>query len=156
MVLHDFTELPKHVWNAKIPTFLIHLKERKKNVGRSYWYELKSMYYIIYNRKTEVFPEASYDRVFPNFRCEFKNLPPEKAQALDKLSTRAKKDKLEGNEIQMQGLLSYIDIARIMLRSEAWVKKTINQYKYKEERKFKKRKYYTNDIIGKLNSKIKR
>ena len=32
MVLHDFTELPKHVWNAKIPTFLIHLKERKKNV----------------------------------------------------------------------------------------------------------------------------
>ena len=155
-VLHDFSELPKHIWNAKIPTFLIHLKERKKGVGRSYWYELKSMYYIINYRKTEVFPEASYDKVFPNFRCEFKNLEPERSNALDKLSTRAKKDRLEGSEIAIQGLLGFGDIAKLILRSEAWVKKTIRIYKYKEERTFKKKKYYTQDILSKLNSKILR
>jgi hypothetical protein len=155
-VLHDFTELPKHVWNAKIPTFLIHLKERKKGVGRTYWYELKSMYYIINNRTKEVFPEASYDKVYPNFRCEFKNLPPERATALDRLSTKAKKDKLEGSEIAIQGLLGYGDIAKLMLRSEAWVKKTIRTYHMKEERTFKKKKYYTQEILQKLNSKILR
>ena len=153
-VLHDFTELPKHIWNAKIPTFLIHLKERRKGVGRSYWYELKSMYYIINNRKTEVFPEASYDRVFPNFRCDFKNLEPEKANALDRLSTNAKKSRLEGSEIAIQGLLGFSDIAKLMLRSEAWVKKTISSMKIKEERIFKKKKYYTQEILGKLNSRI--
>lgn len=155
MVLHDFQELPKHVWNIKLPTILIHLKERE-SVGRSRWYDLQDMYWIMHNRKTDIFPEASYDKQTPVFRCNFKNLPLEEAKQLDELSTSAKKEKLRGSEIDIQGLLSIHDIQTILEKSVSWIKTHIKQLKIKEQTIYKKKKYYAQEIIAKLRKEIKR
>ena len=156
MVLHDFQELPKHVWNIKLPTMLIHLKERTGNTGHTYWYSLEQMYWIMHYRKTEVFPERAYDRVTPVFRSHFLDLEPKEAEALDKLSTTAKKEKLMGTEIKIQGLLMARDIAVQIHMSEVWVKQTIRRLKIKEETIYKKRKYYPQQISEKIKREIKR
>jgi nucleoside-triphosphatase THEP1 len=156
MVLHDFTELPKHIWNVKLPTMLIHLKERTGNEGSSQWYDLKDMYWIIHNRKQQVFPEDAYKLQTPVFRTHFKNLSEIRSQQLDKLSTTAKRNKLQGAEIKVQGLLYIKDIKELIQMSEVWIKKKIKELHIKEETTYKKRKYYTQDIISKLRNHIKK
>lgn len=157
-VLHDFNELPQHVWNTKLPTCLIHCKERPrgKHYGRSYWHDIKNMYYIRHYRKQDVFPEASYDKVFRNFKTEFKDLSPERSQALDLLSTTGKKDTLENAELDIQGLMTYKGLAERLARSEAWLRKIIKKLKIKPIRIHKKKAYFSQEIIPRLNNQIKR
>lgn len=157
-ILHDMNELPQHIWNIKLPTCLIHLKERpdNKKYGISMWYDLKSMYYIKHYRRTDIFPEASYDKVYPNFRTKFLDLPPERSKALDTVSTTHKKQDLIKKEIELQGLLSYEDIHQQIGMSIIWIKKKIKELKILPERIFKKRKYFNQTIINRLQQKIKK
>lgn len=156
MVLHDFQELPKHVWNIKLPTLFIHLKERDGNTGNTSWYDLENMYWIMHYKKTEVFPERAFMMVQPVFRCNFKNLPKEEADKLNRLSTEAKKERLHQSEIAVLGFITYKDIANQLNRSEIWIKQTIKRLGIKEVRTYKKKKYFEQTIIQRISKEIKR
>jgi len=154
-ILHDFTELPKHVWNVKIATALIHLKERKGlHYGRSYWYDLKSMYYIIHHRTKDVFPEESYDKVYPNFRTKFKDLSPERSHQLDILSTAHKQSSIENQQILLEGLSNYNQLSLQIGKSEAWVRKKVRELKIRPQRIHKKKNYYSQEAISRLETEI--
>lgn len=156
MVLHDFQELPKHIWNIKLPTLFIHLKERDGTTGNTSWYDLENMYWIMHYKKTEVFPEKAFMMVHPVFRCHFKNLPQEESDKLKALSTEAKKEKLHRSEIEVLGYVTYKDIANQLNKSEIWVKQTIKRLGLKETKIYKKKKYFGIETMQRVIKEIKR
>jgi hypothetical protein len=156
LVLPNFSKLSKDIFDNKIPTMLIHLKKRHKNYGVAHFYDLKSMYYIMNNMKSDIFPEASYSKVYPNFRTKFKDLTPERSKQLDKLSTFGKKDLLEMAEVRLQGLMSYNDLALQLEKSPLWVKTHIKALAIKPQTIIKRKLYFEQEIFLRLKPLIKR
>jgi len=150
MVLPNFSKLSRDIFDNKIPSFLIHLKERKECYGVAHFYENKSMFYIMHNMKSDIFPEASYSKVYPNFKIRFRDLSPERSKQLDKLSTLGKREFLEMAEIKLHGLLSYDDIAMSLHKSKIWVKKKVSIMNIKPQIIYKKVKYFSNDVVSKF------
>ena len=155
LCLPNFAKLSKGIFDSKIPTVLIHLKKRKKNFGIMHFYDLKSMFYIMNNMKTEIFPEAAYDKVYPNFRTKFKDLHPLRSKMLDKISTSNKKDLLEMADIKLQGLMSYDQLSAQLQRSKVWIKQQIKKLSIKPTVTVKKKRYFPQDTLYALQSKIK-
>lgn len=156
MILHDFSELPKHVWSTRIVSTLIHLKERKKSYGRAYLYSQKRIYWIIKYKKDVVYPEDAYNKEQPNARMVFKNLSEERAKQLDILSTKHKLNKLDSSEIKLNGLVCIKDVMERLGRSRDWVAKQLSVSKAKPKMVLKKVKYYDENILKTLEYNMKR
>jgi len=156
MVLHDFAELPKHVWSTRIVSTLIHLKERKSTYGRAFFYSQERIYWIIKYKKDAVYPEYAYNKEHYNVKVLFRNLIPERAKQLDVLSTQHKKRKLDQSDIKLNGLVNAKLIAEQLGMSKVWVDKKLILVKAKPERVYKLSKYYDKSMVDKLRFLIKR
>ena len=158
MVLHDFSELPKHVFNTEIIDILIHTKERKKTYGIADFYSHKRLYWV---RKfkldpTNVIPTDAYKKEYKNIRLVFKDLIPERSKELDLISTAHKQTKLSSSEIKLQGLMDVNDIMKKLNRSKIWVRKKISELKLKPKKIFKRSQYFEPEVLSLLELEIKR
>jgi hypothetical protein len=108
------------------------------------------MYWIRHWRTKEVFPERAYDRVWPAFRCEFRNLSEERSKALDKLSTTQKTEGIEMAELKLKGLINPEQLAAHFGRTRTWVNQTLRKIKAQPVQKYKRLMYYDPNIIALL------
>jgi len=156
MILHDFSELPKHVWTTRIVNLLIHLKERKSCYGRAYFYKQKRMYWVIKFKKDSVFPEDAYNKEHFNVKILFRNLSQERSDQLNVLSTAHKRNKLQNSEVKLKGLITYEEIHEKTGRSISWIKTQVSKLKINPEHMYKKKKYYNPNIVDRMNYMVKR
>jgi hypothetical protein len=155
IVAHDFTKIPRELLDKKIGVFLFHCKERnpRSDYVNVKAYDYSRMCWIQYYRKTEVVPETAYNKVFPNFDFRFKDLTPSKALLLDRLSTHNKKELWNKTDINIQGLLTYKDLAMKVGRSADWVRHKINIANVSPAIVNHKAKYFSPNVVEYLKHK---
>lgn len=153
IIVHNFAkQIPNEIIDKGIATMLIHCKKRKPGIGyvNAKTYDYQGMCWIKHYMKTEIVPENAYKKVYPNFQFRFKNLPPEREEALDRLSTKNKKDLWNNVDIKIQGLMDIKEIARNLNYSVATIRKKLLEHKIKESLISKKKKYYSQDTLQQL------
>jgi energy-coupling factor transporter ATP-binding protein EcfA2 len=152
LVLPVFGKIDNNLFDARIPRLLFHCEKRNETFGRIKVYGLWRMLYLkshLENKKLVIKPEA-YNFTQPNYRGEFKNLPPKRETELDNISSRGKMKELQFLDILNRDLADYSEIAKKVGRSEDWVKRKISKLKIKEEEVYKRKKYFNTSIIPKL------
>jgi hypothetical protein len=155
LCLPSFNSLDNDLFDKNIPRLLLHLQNRTENQGDIYGFSLYRMLYI----KNKYMPKLTvksfaYQLVNPNFFGHFQNLEPERARALDYISTRGKLSVLKKAQIKIQGLVSYMDIAKQVQRSVVWVKKKTSELKIKHKRIIDRCKYFDQSVIDRLSDEI--
>lgn len=150
MVLHDFSELPKHIFGVRIINTLIHTTERKSNYGVAKFYSHKRIYWLLKYKKEVVYPEDAYRKEHYNCKIIFKNLSPDRAKSLDILCTEHKFNKLAKSVFDVEGLVSMKDICDKVGRSYFWVFFNIRRLKIKPVKKYNNKNYYDGSVVDKL------
>lgn len=150
MVLHDFSELPKHIFGVRIISTLIHTLERKSNYGIAKLYSHKRIYWLLKYKKELVHPEDAYNKEQCNRKIVFKNLSPDRAKQLDVLCTTHKYSKLEQSALKVEGLLSINDISVNLGRGTFWVRQAISKLGIKPKECVNKKFYYEPKVIDRL------
>lgn len=140
-----FAVLDQEIFNKGIPQILIHLKNRNENQGDISGYSLYRMFYLRAKMDKLIVKPFAYQLVEPNLYGQFLNLPPERAELLDKYSTEGKLDFLKSSEVSLQGLISLKGISRKMGRSPEYVRKLMLKAKIKPVKKISNANYYTED-----------
>lgn len=151
IIVHNFAkQVPNEMIDKQIATMLIHCKKRKpgRNCVYAQTYDYQGMCWIKYYMKTEVVPENAYKKVYPNFHFRFKNLPPNREEELDRLSSRNKKELWNTVDIKIQGLIDIKELSRNVNYSVATLRKKLKEYKIKESLIDKKKKYYNQETIN--------
>jgi len=151
LVLPCFNVLDGDIFEKKIPRMLLHLKDRGENYGNFYGYSLFRMMYIKEKMKKLVIKPFGYSQVSSNFRGQFLNLTKERDKKLDILSTTGKISVLKKAEIKVEGLISYVDIAKKVSRSVIWVRKAISKLKIRHARIIDRVKYFDERVIDQLS-----
>lgn len=157
LVLPNFIVLSQDLFRDAIPRMLFHCGYRTQHYGRVTCYSLYSMLFILKqmrDRKT-VIEQHAYKKGRPSFIFRFRDLEPERKEALKALSMKGKRDILVKSEIALQGLLTYEDIARKLGRSKISVRLRANELKIKPSLEIKKTKYFNQDALLMLQRKFK-
>jgi len=156
LILPVFGRLDNNLFDARIPRLLFHCHDRKDTYGRIKVYGLWRMMYLkhsLENKKTVIKPEA-YKFTKPNYRSEFKNLPPDREKMLDNTSSRGKLRELQYLDILNRNLVDYEEISKRVQKSQDWVKRKISKMNVKEEEIYKRRKYFNASVVNKLRNRF--
>lgn len=155
LVLPSIGVLDNSLFDKRIPRMLIHCNKRTSTAGKYSVYSLYRMYYIKHKLKKFISPPFAYSETMPNFRGWFKDLEEKRSEELNKFSTSGKELIVNQNILQSKGLLSYEDIAKKFGKSKQWVKLLFSQKKIKETTIFKKKKYFSADVLYKCERDFK-
>lgn len=149
--LPTFSVLDQDIFDKEIPRLLIHIYRRTLNQADAKCYSLKGMLRVRAKmEKLKHFKKHAFKLVEPNFFIHIKNLPSDRASALDVLSTRGKIKGLKQAEIKFENLLSYTEISRKVGRSEIWVKKAVSELKIRHVKIFERRYYFPSSTVDAL------
>lgn len=156
---HDIHKIPREMLDHEILGFLIRCKMRQP--GSDYVeaevYDFIGAQYIIDYINKGMKPQQVYNKlVYPAFHFRFKDLSPKRSAQLDKLCSRKKLDMWLNKDIKSQGLLNIEELHLQIPRSKVWIKNKIKELKIETKMNYKKRNYYSQDIIKTLLMKIKK
>jgi hypothetical protein len=150
LVLPSFKVLDSNLFDKAIPRILIHCYNRSNKWGDFSVYSLYRMYYLKDKLKKYIVPAYAYSGTQPNYRGHFLDLDSLQSKELEKISIAGKKEIVNDNILKSRGLLSFKDIAKKVDKSLVWVKKEIAKKKIKEEKVYKRMKYFDKSIIDRL------
>ena len=148
MSLPNFNVLDQDLIDKKIPRLLINCKDRTNSQGHFFGYSLYRIDLLKANMKSLKVKNYAYVKVKPNFYGHFKDVTPERSKMLDKLSTDNKMEILRKNEVMIQGLLNYKQLAKKCFRSLVWVKLVVNKLHLEPVRIIKRVKYFDEDTVN--------
>ena len=131
-----------------------HCHDRNVQYGNFKAYSLYRLHYIMHKMSKLVIKSKAYSFTYPNFRGHFLDLPPKRSRELDLFSTKGKLAMMEEGAIKFEGLVSYQDMAQKLNRSVVWVKKKITEYKIKEKKYYKRRKYFAGEVLDRLADEV--
>jgi hypothetical protein len=155
---HDIHKIPKEMLDHEILGFLIRCKMRKpeQDYVEAEVYDFIGAQYIIDYINKGMKPQQVYNKlVYPAFHFRFKDLSPIRSAQLDRLCSRKKKDTWANKDIKSQGLLDIDEFHLQIPRSKIWIKQKIKEIKEEPKMNYKKKNYYSKDLILKLMRKIK-
>jgi hypothetical protein len=152
IVLPSFHVLDNPLFDKRIPRLLVHVTNRTKS-GHFKVYSLYRMYYLRDKLKKYTVPSYAYSGTQPNYRGHFLDLSPFKSDELERVSMEGKLSIVNDNILRARGLISYKDICKKVQRSMPWVKRKISELKIKEEKTYKRMKYFNKDIVNVLIDK---
>lgn len=147
-----FAVLDQELLNKGIPQFLLHLKGRNQHQGEITGYSLYRMFYLKEKMSKLIVKPFAYQIVEPNIYGHFLNLPPNRARALDKYSTKGKVEFLVTSEISLGGLINSTQIAKKMNRSVDWVRKLLREAKISPKKIIKNVNYFSEEQVEMLFS----
>ncbi len=152
IILPNFSKLDNNLFDNRIPRLLLHCENRDDNYGEIKVYGLWRMMYLKakINDKKLVVKSDAYKYVRPNYRARFKNLVPKREKELDVLSSKGKLGILEEINIDNKKLLDYKNLAKEVGRSVIWVRSKVNELNIKAEMEYKRKKYFSRDVVFKL------
>ena len=150
MALPRFWILDQSIFDKGIPRLLLHVHDRNEKYGEISGYSLVGMHWLKYWADKSVMKSQCYNRVEPNFRGHFLNLPPAREAELDRYSTGGKFTVLEDEEIKYQGLITLSDISRNVGRSTIWTQRFLKTMKIKPKKVYKNRYYFDKNIIDQI------
>jgi len=162
--LPNFNVLDNLLFDNQIPRLLLHTHDRVSDIdcanGRGYGnFKAYSLYRMLLLKakmeKLKVKPFA-FQQIDANFRGHFLNLTPARSKKLDLISIRSKKGILLKAEIEVEGLLSYSDMAMKLCRSLRWVKDTINLLKIQPSKTLRQAKYFKPDVLNILAEQLEK
>jgi len=153
LTLPSFKVLDNHLLDKQIARALVHCRDRNNFYGAYNGYSLYRMFYIQEKMKKLIVSPFAYNLVQPNFRGNFLDLLPARAQELDKLTTKGKLGILD--EVEVKGYINYAHISKYIGRSIVWVKKKVNQLGIIPAKTHKNKAYFEKNILETLN-KLKR
>lgn len=147
-----FAVLDKSLFDNGIPRMLINCHDRQENYGNFRGYSLNGMLWLkkVMDDKKIVIKQIAYKKVYPNFHGHFLDLSPARAKALDRISTSSKLEISKIQEIKMEGLVSYQDIANKLVRSIIWVKKAMVKMEIRPYTTIDRRKYFKGEVVDVL------
>ena len=148
--LPSFHVLDNDLFDKNIPRMLLHLENRTQKQGNFRGYSLYRALYIKHKMKKLVVKSIAYQLVEPNFYGHFLDLSPERSKQLDILSTKGKMSHLRKSEIEIQGLLSYSDLAKKLGRSMLWTRIAVNKLKVKHKAIIDRKKYFDDEALNRL------
>jgi len=151
MALPNFNVLDQDLIDKKIPRLLLNLKERTNSQGNFQGYSLYRIDLLKAYMKSMKIKNYAFVKVKPNIYGHFLDLPKDRSDLLDKLSTINKLDILRSNEVAIQGLLNYQQLAKRTYRSVPWVRLVVNKLQLKPVRIIKKVMYFDEDTLNILN-----
>ena len=154
LVLPSFSDLDKSLFKKQIPRFLIHCEERNNFYGNYKVYSLWHMWYLLHKMKKLVVQTDAFRFTEPCKHGHFLDLFPERSKELDRISTKNKTDILGHAEIQIEGLLSYSDLAKRLGRSIVWLRKAVSECKIKAKKKWKNKKYFDDNALNQLSEVV--
>ena len=150
---HDIHKIPKEIVDHEILGCMIRCKMRdpESDYVEAEVYDFVAVQYIIEYINKGIKPQQVYNKlVYPSFHFRFKNLSPKRSDMLDQLSSRKKIEMWTEKNIKAQGLLTKQELSDTINMSIAWLNKALKQIKANPEVVSKKRKYYSQQIIGDL------
>jgi hypothetical protein len=150
MCLPDFSKLDQALFDTKVPRLLLRLKNRTENQGNFYGFGLYRMNLLRAVMSKSRMKEFAYELIQPNFTGHFLDLTPAASKQLDNLTTKSKDKALETQELNLEGLLSYSQLANKLYRSIRWVKKQVMIMHIKPARVIHNCKYFDSETLNKL------
>jgi hypothetical protein len=148
--LPNFSILDNRLFDNKIPRMLIHCENRTNKQGNFRVYSLSGMNWIRYwfDKLPKGSKHICYNKVDPNFRGHFLDLDYVRKTQLDKLSTFGKETFLGRAEIDLEGLVSYIDIAEKLNLSVKYTRDLVCNLKIPQKSVINKVKYFDKSAIS--------
>lgn len=150
LVLPSFFVLDDSLFYKQIPRLLLNTHSRTVNQGNIRGYSLYRMYHLRYKMSKLVVKPHAYDQTIPNFRGHFLDLADAKAKTLDKISSDNKKEILTKNILRAKGLMSSMELSRVVGMSKRWVLKMFNDNNIQPTQKFKTTFYYDEHLVNTL------
>lgn len=156
MVQPHFYKIDLDLLITGVPRLLLHCHGRNLERGKIKAYGLDRMFWLKKWMSQAKIPNKSYayNIVRPNYHSSFLDLTPIKAQKLDQVSTQGKSDVFEELDIKEQGLMDYVKIAQFLDRSVIWVKNKVSEMNLKPDRVYKRKKYFTREVVWELREKL--
>lgn len=156
VILPNFSKLDNNLFDNRIPRLLLHCENRDDNYGEIKAYGLWRMMYLKakMNDKKLIVKSDAYKFTRHNYRARFKNLEPAREKELDEISSKGKLGILEEINIESKELLDYNKLARQLDRSVIWVRTKVSELNIKPEQEYKRKKYFSKDVVYQLE-KIK-
>lgn len=154
LCLPTLDSLDSSLFDKKIPRLLLNLYDRGQNYGNFRAYGFDRMNWIKWRMKKAPIKSYAYGYVSPNFRGHFLNLPQERSDKLDKVSTEAKKDSNKLLKAKMEGLMSYVDMGKILGRSAGTLKTYSCYLKLKPDKIIQKKAFFGEENFMRLKNYI--
>lgn len=156
LVLPSFFVLDNSLFVKNIPRLLIHCHNRTKRQGNFSVYSLYRMNWLRY-RATKCYVKTdAFKLVQPNFRGHFKDLDPVRSKELDSFSTRGKLGVVGETVLKSEGHVSINDLAMNSGLSKSQVKLILKSNNIKPATVFKKKHYYSREVINLVRRQRKR
>ena len=144
--------LDEQIFYKQIVRGLIHLGERTPLQGEYKSYSLEAIFILLEKMSKTKKKPMIYTQVYPNYKENFLDLMPERAEQLEKISLEGKKGILSENIIKAKGYMNLKDMSRKLLRSVIWIKKKIKKHDFKSTLIFKRTKYYDQETYCTLEA----
>lgn len=150
IALPNFNVLDNWLFDNGIPRGLLHLYGRGNNYGNFDGYSLAGMNWIRYwfDKYSKGIKHKCYNRVTPNFRGHFLDLPPKESKQLDIISTRSKLKALTEEELKADGLIGYTQLSHKLHRSVIWVRMMVSKLNIKHKRIINRSKYFDESALN--------
>lgn len=149
--------LDSQIFTNQIPRLLLHIPSRNNHQAEIYAYSLSQMNWI--RDKFDSLPKGAkhkcYNYVITNFKTHALNLEPGREKKLDKLSTYGKKALLKNTEIEIKGIVDYVQIAREINKSVLVTKRLVKKLQIKHKTIIDKKKYFEKGVISQLIENIR-
>lgn len=149
--LPNFNVLDNQLFDNKIPRLLLNCRDRTNAQGNYDGYGLSEMLWLKYWIKKSPIKNYAYGRVYANFNGHFLDLDPERSKLLDKVSISNKLNILRKNEVRIEGLLSYPEIAQRLNVSIDFVRRAVSNLKIKPARCIGRAKYFDQEALAQLS-----
>jgi hypothetical protein len=147
LCLPCFDILENDLFKQGVPRLLLNCHERTERHGNIRGYALDEMFYLKKHMRDLINPLKAYKMVVPNFRGHFLDLPPERSDELDALSTAAKSEVLSKNILKNRGLVNLSDISRRIGRSHYWTRIKLRELGIDPTTVYKKLNYYEESVL---------
>lgn len=125
--LPNFDILEQQIFLEGIPRLLLNCHGRTQEYGNIRGYGLKEMFWLKYNMSREVVKPLAYNKVIPNFRDHFKDLPKARSLELDRISTEGKAEILNNQTINRDEEYSIKQVEKLLNRSFSWIYDKMNE-----------------------------
>ena len=155
LCLPNFSILDTRFLEARVPRLLLNCHNRSATYGDIRGYDLDGMFYLKkYMENKRNVPLKAYKYVRPNFRAHFKDLPSERSNVLDGISTAAKNSILDINIGKKEGV-SVAEIAKDLDMSVSWTHAKIKELKIKSQATVKNVNYYDPVLFAELRPHVR-
>lgn len=154
LVLPNFNILDRSLFDAGVPRLLVNCYDRNENYGNYRAYDPDGIGWLrkIMDEKLLYHKSKAYNLQEPVFRGHFYDLYPERARLLDFLTVQGKSEILVHQSFAERGLLTFDDLALKLGRSVAWVRGVVARLKIRPEEVYKKRKYFSQAVLARLEA----